>query len=129
MLSAAKDQGFPETVFIHRASVEVAEEFFAARAPQARAIADTDGSLFAAFDLRNGTWLQLLGPAVWWRGLIAMLKGNFVGKASGSVTQMPGAFLVQGRKVLWHYRARHSGDHPKLAAVLQALNTLATQGS
>lgn len=109
-------------LFFHRASVEEAERFFAARAPDAHAIADTDGSLFAAFDLQRGSLIQLLGPAVWWRGLVALFKGNFVGKPTGNETQMPGAFLVEGQKVLWKHRAKHAGDHPELHAVLQALD-------
>ena len=78
--------------------------------------------MFAAFGLQRGTLMQLIGPTVWWRGLVALLKGNFVGKPSGNETQMPGAFLVKGRSIVWQHRARHAGDHPKLAAAMAALN-------
>jgi len=122
VLQAARSKGFPAPIFIHRASVEAADEFFGSRAPAARAIADPDGSLFSAFGLERGTLKQLLGPAVWGRGLRAMLKGNFVGKPTGNERQMPGAFLVRGRAIRWQHRARHAGDHPDLAAVLRALD-------
>jgi hypothetical protein len=48
VLQAARSKGFPTPIFIHRASVEAADEFFGSRAPDARAIADPDGSLFLA---------------------------------------------------------------------------------
>lgn len=120
--SATRTQGFPTPIFIHRASVEAAEKFFETRAPQARAIADSAGSLFRAFGLQRGTLMQLLGPAVWWSALRAVFRGNFVGKPTGNEAQMPGAFLVRGRKIVWQHRARHAGDHPDLGAMLRALD-------
>jgi hypothetical protein len=129
VMQAARAKGFPAPIFIHRASVEAADAFFGSRAPEARAIADPDGTLFGAFGLQRGTLGQLLGPAVWWRGLRAMLKGNFVGRPTGNETQMPGAFLVRGREILWQHRARHAGDHPDLGAMLRALDPAAATGS
>jgi hypothetical protein len=111
-------------VFVHRSTIEDAEPFFAARAPDARAIADPEGALFAAFALQSGTLLQILGPTALWRGLRALLKGNSIGKPAGNERQMPGAFLVHGRKVLWQHRARHAADHPNLADVTSAMQSV-----
>ncbi len=121
-MTAAKNEGFPSVLFIHRASVEAADQFFTKRAPTAQAIADQDGHLFAAFGLGPGKLLQLVGPAVWWRALVALVKGNFVGKPSGNETQMPGAFLVNGQSVKWQYVAGHAGDHPKVSAIMDSLS-------
>ena len=109
-------------LFIHRASVEVADTFFESKAPAADAIADQDGQLFAAFGLGRGSLMQLVGPAVWWRALVALLKGNFVGKPSGNETQMPGAFLVNGQSVTWQHVAGNAGDHPKVSAIMDSLS-------
>ena len=43
--------------------------------------------------------------------------GNFVGKPTGNETQMPGAFLVHNRTILYAHRANNAGDHPDLARV------------
>lgn len=128
MLKAVAAGGLPEPVFVHRASVEAADEFFASRAPDHRAIADPDGRLFAAFGLQKGSLWQLLGPAVWWRGLVALFKGNFVGRPTGNETQMPGAFVVRGREVLFSHRADHAGDHPDFDAMRRALDPDAANG-
>ena len=105
---------------MHRSTHEAAEPFFAKRAPKARAIADPEGTVFNAFALTQGSMMQLLGPGTWWRGLRALLKGNSVGIPAGNERQMPGAFLVQGRKVRWLHRARHSADHPDLTGMMHA---------
>ena len=123
VVHAAKAPGYPAPLFIHRASVEDGESFFATRFKTARAISDKDGFLFDAFGLNRGTLTQLLGPRAIWRAFGSMLKGHFVGKPTGNETQMPGAFLVHQRKVLWEHRARHAGDQPDLAAAMRALKS------
>ncbi|MFT4514418.1 MAG: hypothetical protein ACI91B_003127 [Planctomycetota bacterium] len=120
---AKKAPGFPTALFIHRASVEDGERFFASRFQTASAISDADGVLFEAFGLRRGTLTQLLGPRAIWRALVALLKGNFVGKPTGNEAQMPGAFLVRQREVLWEHRAGHAGEQPDLDAAMRALNS------
>lgn len=124
MLRHQLGQGRPGIVFVHRSTTEAAEAFFTTRAPDARAIADPEGTLFAAFALRSGSLLQILGPTVWWRGLRALLKGNSIGMPTGNERQMPGAFLVHDRKVLWLHRARHSADHPNLDDVTSAMQSV-----
>src|SRR6185369_2918002 len=72
-------------------------------------IADPEQKLYAAFDLARGSAWQVMGPANWWRGLWATL-GNGFGVPVGDVFQMPGAFLVQGGKVLRAFRHEASAD-------------------
>ena len=122
VVHATKSPNFPEPLFIHRASVAEAEIFFTKRFAGARAIADANGSLFEAFGLNRGTMLQLLGPRALWRGLVALLKGNFVGRPTGNETQMPGAFLTRERDILWEHRARHAGDQPDLDEMMKSLD-------
>ena len=111
--------GFPATVFVHQASVEASEVFFAGRAPGVPVISDSEGQLFDGFGLGRGRLGQLLGPRVWWRGLRSVLKGHFVGLPAGDPLRMPGAFLLHGRDVAWEFRARHAGDLPNLAEIPQ----------
>ncbi|MCA8948230.1 MAG: AhpC/TSA family protein [Planctomycetes bacterium] len=120
MLRAAGQAGLPAPMFVHPASVEDGDKFFSRRAPDARAIADPEGVLFAGLGLRRGTLRQVLGPKVLWRSFVALLKGNFVGRPTGNETQLPGAFLVRGQEIRFAHRARHAGDHPELDAILAA---------
>lgn len=125
VFKAAKADGFPAVLFIHRASVEAGDAFFSARAPEARAISDPDGDLFAAFGLQRGRLLELLGPRALWAALRALIGGNFVGRPTGNETQMPGAFLVRGRQILLAHRARHAGHHPDLDRIRDLSKELA----
>ena len=76
--------------------------------------------LFGAFGLEQGTLSRVLGPRVLWRSLVAMSRGHFVGRPTGNEMQLPGAFVMRGREVLWQHRARHAGDQPDFAAMLRA---------
>ena len=78
---------------------------------------DPKGELYAAFDLKKGTLKELVGPAVWRRGLEAFFKGNLPGKVGNDVRQLPGTFLVYHGKIVSAFRSRHSGDHPDLDAI------------
>ena len=123
VVHATKSSGLPAPVFIHRATVETADSFFESRFKSARAISDTDGILFDAFGLRRGTLVELVGPRAIWRAICSMFKGHFVGKPTGNETQMPGAFLVHQREILWEHRARHAGHQPDLDTAIRTLKS------
>lgn len=121
MAAAAANKSFPDLLFVHRASVEASDKFFQRYMPGAHVVIDPDGELYAAFELRRGSWLQLVGPRIWWRALVALCRGNPITKPTGNELQMPGAFLVHGEQILWQHRARNSADHPDLSAMQAAL--------
>ena len=121
-LEAALDRpNLPAPLLVHPASVEAARMFLASRAPGTPAIADPDLNLYRAFGLKKGSFLQLFGPTVMWRGLRAMLRGHGIGKPTGNTLIMPGAFVVRGRDVLWQGLARHAGDHPDFEAIASTI--------
>lgn len=124
-MSAAEAGELSRVVFVHRASVEAGNRFFADRAPTATAIADPEGKLFAAFGLRRGRFLELLGPRVLLAALRALLRGNFVGRPTGNETQLAGSFVVAGREILFAHRAKHAGDHADMSTLLAASRAMA----
>lgn len=76
-------------------------------------ISDPAQRLYEAFELRNGTAWQLLGPKVWWEGAKSVLgKGLGVGVPVGNVLRLPGSFLVYRGKMLKAYRSETSSDRP-----------------
>lgn len=91
-------------------SVDEGREFFAARWPEVGAISDPERSLYAAFGLRRGSLLQLLGPSVWKSGLGAFREGHRVGRPVGDPFMMSGSFLIAGDHVLAEHRHAHPGD-------------------
>lgn len=73
---------------------------------------DPGKSLYAAFGLQRGGLLQLFGPRVWWRGLIATWRGHRVGRLVGDGFQMPGAFLVVDGEIRSAFRHSTAADRP-----------------
>lgn len=98
---------------IHMAPDKLAAEFLAKyKLSDVPRFSDPDQSLYAAFGLQRGGPLQLFGPRVWWRGLIATLRGHRVGKLVGDGFQMPGAFLVENGMIKDAYRHATAADRP-----------------
>lgn len=80
-------------------------------------ISDPELLLYAAFNIRRGSFWQLFGPSVLMRGIVALLRGKHgIGLPKGDPFQMPGTFLIQGGEVLAAYPYRHAGERPDYEA-------------
>jgi hypothetical protein len=80
---------------------------------------DPDCRLFRAFDLARGTAGQVLGPGIWWRGFVALLRHG-VGKLEGDGFQLGGAFLVRDGQIVAAQRLQTSAERMELARVASA---------
>jgi len=94
---------------VHPGTPDEGRSFFATRWPEARAVSDPAGSLYAAFGLGRGGVRQLLGPRVLWAGLKAALRGHGVGRPVGDPRRMSGWFLVADGAVAWSHAHEHAG--------------------
>lgn len=77
---------------------------------------DPECRLFRAFALARGTAGQVLGPAIWWRGLLALLKHG-VGKLEGDGFQLGGAFLVRNSQIVAAQRLKTSAERLEFGRV------------
>ncbi|MCB9871695.1 MAG: hypothetical protein H6837_17710 [Planctomycetes bacterium] len=98
------------------ASPAAAAQLFPELWPEARVVCDEAKVLYTAFGVTRGGLGQVLGPRVWLAGARALLAGHGVGRPSGDVWQMSGAFLVRAGRVLRVHRYAHSADHPDFDA-------------
>ncbi|QTN33294.1 redoxin domain-containing protein [Akkermansiaceae bacterium] len=80
-------------------------------------IADPRCELYRAFGLGKGGFLELFGPHVWWRGMIAVFKGCGIGHLAGDGLQMPGAFVFHDGKIVSSQPARTAADLPDLESL------------
>lgn len=80
-------------------------------------IADPRCELYRAFGLGKGGFVELFGPHVWWRGMIAVFKGCGLGHLAGDGLQMPGAFVFQNGKITSSQPAHSAADLPDLASL------------
>ncbi len=76
-------------------------------------ISDPERSLYRAFGLGRAAVFDLFGPHMWWRAFHALLAGGHrVGKLSGDVLQLPGAFLVFHGEIVRGFRHQYVADRP-----------------
>jgi len=113
----AAEPGYPEVLFFHQGSVAEGRAFLRRLWPEARAVADAELAFYEAFGVSRGSLLQMFGPGVMAAGLRAKRKGHGNGPRTGDIYRMPGAFLVEGDRVLWEHAYRHAGDHPDFAEI------------
>ncbi len=92
-------------------------------------IGDPLRELYQAFQLPQGTFVQLFGPKVALRGFVATLKGHMQGFFHGDALQLPGAFVVSRGAILRAHRHEHVGDHPDYIALATGECDLPTRGS
>jgi peroxiredoxin len=83
-------------------------------------ICDSDQTLYATFGLKRGTFSQLFGWKVWWRGFIAgVIKGHGVGKPVADSHQMPGVFFVDKGLIARRFRHSSAADRPEYGAICE----------
>jgi peroxiredoxin len=79
---------------------------------------DPEQRLYRAFELSRGRFLQLLGPAIWWRGfLTAIVARHGFGSIQGDGFQMPGVFVLDRGRIVASYRHRTAADRPDYCSI------------
>lgn len=82
-------------------------------------------TLYDAFGLSMASFGQLLGPRVWWRGLLAGLSGHGAGRFGGNVFRMPGVFLLHNGEIVRSYRHKSAADRPDYVELAKLPDSLA----
>jgi peroxiredoxin len=76
-------------------------------------VSDTKQSVYKAFGLSRGRFLDVFGPKVWWRGFQAGVLGRHgVGTLDGDGFQMPGVFVIFHGEVIRSYIHQSAADRP-----------------
>lgn len=68
--------------------------------------------LYRAFGVGRGTFWQLLGPNVLWRGMAATCKGHWAGKLAGDAFRLPAVFFLVRGEVRGSFRHQTAADRP-----------------
>lgn len=102
-----------QPVLVHMSEDEAARKRFAQYGLSDLArVSDPNQQLYRAFELGRGSFLQLIGPRVWFQGLRAIFKGNTIGKLQGDGFQMPGVFIVHKGHIVQQFKHSTAGDRP-----------------
>lgn len=68
--------------------------------------------LYRAFGVERGSFLQLFGPKVVWRGIIATFKCNLLGALAGDGFRMPAIFFMHQGEIQGSFRHQTAADRP-----------------
>ncbi|MBK8431862.1 MAG: hypothetical protein IPL28_11490 [Chloroflexi bacterium] len=114
--ATAADPTYPPILIFFQGGVDEGTAFFRKLWPEARAVSDTNKTFYNAFGIKQGSWMETLGPSVLACGVRAASKGHMNGTPSGDVWLMPGLFLAaEDGRILWQHKFAHVGDHPDFA--------------
>ena len=106
-----------ELLLVAQGTPEDARKFFEDRWPEARAVSDTERTLYRSFGLERASMRQLLAPAVFraaWKH-----RRHGVGLPVGDALLLSGAFVVAGQRVLFSHRSDNAADHPEWEELLR----------
>ena len=93
------------------ADTEKAEPFFSSfGAWDISHFSDPEKKLYDAFGLKTGSFLQVLGPQSFFRGVQAFRHG--IGVPVGDVWQMPGTFLIHKGNIVRSFINETVSDIP-----------------
>lgn len=107
------EQSGTSPVLVHMSDDADAGEFFARYGlDDVPRVSDPERRVYESFELQRGTFRQLFGPRVWWRGLRAGLAGHGIGALAGDGFQMPGAFVIHDGNVVRVHRHESAADRP-----------------
>jgi hypothetical protein len=110
-----------ELVFVGNGSPAQARDFRDRFAPDSIVLTDPDLRTYRLIGARHGA-LKTLGPRVWRSGLRALSRGARQTRVQGHAFQQGGVLvLVPGDRVVYSYISGEAGDHPPVAAVVDAL--------
>lgn len=101
-------------VLVHMSREETAAEMVARYGlANVDRVSDPKQSVYKAFGLSRGRFLDLFGPKVWWRGFQAGVLGRHgVGALDGDGFQMPGVFVIFHGEVIRSYIHQSAADRP-----------------
>ena len=108
---------YPPILFFTQGRPAESRAFLRTYWPTARAISDPELWFYNAFEIRQASYLEALGPKVLSARSGARAKGHANGARSGDIWRMPGAFLVRGGHIEWRFDPEHAADHPDYAEI------------
>ena len=102
-----------------------AERYCGKLAPGITCLSDETTAAYETYGLQQGKLNELISPAVIAASVRALTRGSSQGKTIGDAKMLPGTFIVDQQGIIrYTYYSKHAGDHPDIAALIAAAQTL-----
>ena len=94
-------------------------------APSMVCLTDETTQPYETYGLQQGKLSELISPAVVVSSVRALARGSSQGKTIGDAKMLPGTFIVDQKGMIrYTYYSKHAGDHPDIAALIAATQTI-----
>jgi hypothetical protein len=115
----------PQVVSVAMGEPKHAERYSGKLVPSIACLMNETTMPYQTYGLQQGTLGELISPAVVVASVKALARGGSQGEAIGDVKMLPGTFMVDKQGIIQYaYYSKHAGDHPKIADLIAAANTL-----
>jgi hypothetical protein len=85
-------------------------------------LADRTRESYRALNIRRGSWMEVSGPRVWWKGLKSIAGGEIQAPCREAPKQLGGVAVVdKGGEILLVHRSHDSSDNLPADELLDAL--------
>lgn len=102
-----------------------AERYCGKLAPSITCLTNETTKPYETYGLQQGKLGELISPAVIAASVRALAHGSSQGQTIGDAKMMPGTFIVDRQGIIQYtYYSKHAGDHPNIADLIAAANTL-----
>jgi peroxiredoxin len=102
-----------------------AERYCGKLAPSITCLTNETTMPYETYGLQQGKLGELMSPAVVVASARALARGSSRGETIGDAKMLPGTFIVDRHGIIQYtYYSKHAGDHPDIADLIAAANTL-----
>jgi peroxiredoxin len=102
-----------------------AERYCGKLAPSVTCLTDETTLPYQIYGLQQGKLNELISAAVVFASVRALARGSTQGETIGDAKMLPGTFIVDKHGIIQYaYYSKHAGDHPNIADLIAAANTL-----
>jgi peroxiredoxin len=102
-----------------------AERYCGKLAPSVTCLTDETTLPYQTYGLQQGKLNELISPEVVFASIRALARGSSQGETVGDAKMLPGTFIVDKQGIIQYaYYSKHAGDHPNIADLIAAANTL-----
>lgn len=87
-------------------------------------LVDASRTLYFAYGMKRGRWLDILGPAAWWVYAKLLVRGRRLHRVSGDVRQLGGDVLIDPAGIVrLHHIGTGPAARPPVSAIIDAVRS------
>ncbi len=88
-------------------------------------ICDKEMKLYKSFSVTRTSYMEMLSPGLFFKGLKTMAQGNKLSTPQGDPLQLGGVCLIDKQGIIrWNYQSKDAADNPSVELLLDTAREL-----